>query len=103
MCRIAYRPARHQAPTIRPARKTRDKQSNNILTAAFAAAVAAAAASTAISVAVFAVAFPFYGTINAVVASITSPLVAFAFPAAAYSWLHRSRSRQQACVRPPPR
>uniref|UniRef100_A0A383V9J1 Amino acid transporter transmembrane domain-containing protein n=1 Tax=Tetradesmus obliquus TaxID=3088 RepID=A0A383V9J1_TETOB len=55
-----------------------------------------------ISVAVFAVAFPFYGTINAVVASITSPLVAFAFPAAAYSWLHRTKDRQQACVRPPP-
>jgi hypothetical protein len=55
------------------------------------------------SVAVFAVAFPFYGTINAVVASITSPLVAFAFPAAAYSWLHRTKARQQACLRPPPR
>eukprot|EP00882_Tetradesmus_deserticola_P028341 GHRQ01031570.1.p1 GENE.GHRQ01031570.1~~GHRQ01031570.1.p1 ORF type:complete len:343 (+),score=116.09 GHRQ01031570.1:318-1346(+) len=56
-----------------------------------------------LSVAAFAVAFPFYGTINAVVASITSPLVAFAFPAAAYSWLHRTTARQQACVRPPPR
>eukprot|EP00878_Enallax_costatus_P009337 GHUV01009759.1.p1 GENE.GHUV01009759.1~~GHUV01009759.1.p1 ORF type:complete len:141 (+),score=14.54 GHUV01009759.1:316-738(+) len=59
--------------------------------------------SAAVSVATFAVAFPFYGTINAVIGAITSPLVAFAFPAAAYSWLHRTKARQQACVRPPPK
>lgn len=57
----------------------------------------------ALSVATFAVAFPFYGTINAIIGAITSPLVAFAFPAAAYSWLHRTKARQADSLRPPPK
>lgn len=43
------------------------------------------------------------GTLNAVIGAITSPLVAFGFPAAAYSWLHRTRALQQASLTPPPR
>jgi auxin influx carrier (AUX1 LAX family) len=57
----------------------------------------------ALSVAAFALAFPFYGTINAVVGAITSPLIAFAFPAAAYSWLHRTKARQANSLRAPPK
>jgi auxin influx carrier (AUX1 LAX family) len=60
-------------------------------------------APAALAVAAFAIAFPFYGTINAVIGAITSPLVAFAFPAAAYSWLHRTKARQAASLRPPPK
>lgn len=57
----------------------------------------------ALSVAAFAIAFPFYGTINAIIGAITSPLVAFAFPAAAYSWMHRTKSQQENSLRPPPK
>lgn len=50
-----------------------------------------------------AIAFPYYGTLNAILGAITSPLVAFAFPAAAYSWIHRTKAQQQGSLRPPPK
>jgi hypothetical protein len=34
---------------------------------------------------------------------LTSPLIAFVFPAAAYSWLHRTRALQEGSAKPPPR
>ncbi|GBF87481.1 hypothetical protein Rsub_00192 [Raphidocelis subcapitata] len=54
-------------------------------------------------VAVFAVAFPFYGTINAMIGALTSPLIAFAFPAAAFSWVFRTKEAQQRALMPPPK
>jgi hypothetical protein len=66
-------------------------------------AACARLALAALSVAGFAVMFPYYGTLNAVIGAITSPLIAFAFPAAAYSYLHWTREKQDASLQPPPR
>lgn len=46
--------------------------------------------------------FPFYGVINSVIGAITSPAIAFIFPALAWSWVYRtSDARAKAPVLPP--
>jgi auxin influx carrier (AUX1 LAX family) len=48
------------------------------------------------------IAFPFYGTINSIIGAITSPIIAFALPAAAYSYLYRTKALQDAMPFKPP-
>lgn len=52
---------------------------------------------------VIALAFPFYGTMNAVIGALTSPAIAFIFPCLAYAWIYRTPAARAECPFPPPR
>eukprot|EP00891_Asterochloris_glomerata_P008628 jgi/Astpho2/8628/Aster-05103 len=52
---------------------------------------------------VLALAFPFQGVINSVIGAITSPAIAFFFPALAWSWIYRTAKARNKCMVLPPR
>eukprot|EP00884_Botryococcus_braunii_P009818 jgi/Botrbrau1/18838/Bobra.177_2s0003.1 len=57
----------------------------------------------AIAAYIFALAFPFYGTLNSIIGAVTAPSITFIFPTLAYSWWFRTKERQQNCVLKPPK
>eukprot|EP00891_Asterochloris_glomerata_P000679 jgi/Astpho2/679/Aster-x0950 len=53
------------------------------------------------AVVLLAVAFPFFGTINAVLGAITTTLETFIIPALAYNWVYASEAARGGCPKPP--
>ena len=49
-----------------------------------------------------AMAFPFYGAINSLMASIAVPFTAFALPCAVFIWIYRTKEAREAAPKPPP-
>eukprot|EP00884_Botryococcus_braunii_P014760 jgi/Botrbrau1/23285/Bobra.0102s0028.1 len=50
-----------------------------------------------------ALAFPFYGTLNALGAAIAAPCIAFIFPCLAFNWWFRTKENRDSCKYPPPK
>ena len=50
----------------------------------------------------FALLAPYYGTLNALIGALTSPCIAFIFPALAFTWYFRKAERRKQCSHKPP-
>ena len=50
----------------------------------------------------FALLAPYYGTLNALIGALTSPCIAFIFPALAFTWFFRKPERRKYADHKPP-
>ena len=50
----------------------------------------------------FALLAPYYGTLNALIGALTSPCIAFIFPALAFTWYFRKPERRKRAHHKPP-